>query len=218
MEFQLKSFFHTVFSVTLINIITRMELNLDLNKRYNFADYLTWADEKRRELFDGFIKMMTPAPNRIHQDISKRLSFELQRYLQKKSCEIYYALFDVRLPKNGEKADNTIYTVVQPDICVICDLSKLDERGCIGAPDMIIEIVSPSNSKCDVEEKFELYQSHGIREYWVVFPHEKTVNVFLLNESGKYHFKGMYAEDSKVPVNIFKGDLVIDLAEIFEEI
>jgi len=195
-----------------------MELQLDIKKRYTFADYLTWADEKRRELFDGLIKMMTPAPSTQHQKCAGELYLIIANYLRKKTCKIFFAPFDVRLPKNGEKADNTINTVVQPDICVICDISKLDERGCIGAPDMIIEIVSPSNSKRDVEEKFELYQSHGIREYWVVFPHEKTVNVFLLNESGKYDFKGMFAEDSKVPVNIFSGDLIIDLAEIFEEI
>jgi len=196
----------------------KMELNLDLNKRYTFADYYTWADEKRRELFDGFIKMMTPAPNRIHQQISKRLNFKIQYYLQNKKCEVYYAPFDVRLPNNGEKSDDKIYTVVQPDICIICDLSKLDERGCLGSPDMIIEIVSPSNSKHDVEDKFELYQKHGVREYWIVFPYEKTINVFLLNSSGKYELVGMFAENSKVQVNIFEGDLFIDLAEIFIEI
>ncbi len=194
-----------------------MELQLDAKKRYTYADYLTWVDDKRRELFDGFIKMMTPAPSRIHQEISIRLSVELKNYLKKKNCKVYYAPFDVRLPIDSEKTDNKIYTVVQPDICVICDLSKLDDKGCLGAPDMIIEIVSPLNSKRDVEEKFELYQKHGIIEYWIVFPHEKTINVFMLNQAGKYDFKGMFAEDSKVPVNIFSGDLVIDLAEIFSD-
>ncbi len=195
-----------------------MQLELDLTKQYTFADYLTWADEIRRELVGGFIKLMTPAPNTEHQRILGEVGFLLQTYLRKKKCKIFYAPFDVRLPKNAnEIADNRIYTVVQPDICIICDLTKLDDKGCIGAPDMIIEISSPSNSKRDVEEKFELYQNHGVREYWVVFPYEKTVNVFLLNEtSGKYDFKGMFAEDSKVPVNIFNGDFMIDLAEIFE--
>jgi len=194
-----------------------MELNLDLSKRYNFAEYLTWIDDKRRELIDGFVKMMTPAPSRIHQEISIRISVIFKNFLKRKKCSVYYAPFDVRLPNHGERENEKIYTVVQPDICIICDEKKLDERGCIGAPDLIVEIVSSSNSKYDVEDKFELYQKHGIKEYWIVFPHEKTINVFLLNNSGKYDFKGMFAQDSKVPVNIFSGDLVVDLAEIFEE-
>jgi Uma2 family endonuclease len=195
-----------------------MELQLDLNKRYSFADYLTWVDDKRRELFNGFIKMMTPAPSRIHQKISRKLSRNIGNFLNNKKCELYYAPFDVRLTVNAETENNKVYTVVQPDICIICDLSKLDDRGCIGAPDMIIEISSPANSKRDVEEKFELYQKHGVREYWIVFPYEKTVSVFLLNDiSGKYDFRGMFAEDSKVSVNIFDGELIIDLAEIFED-
>ncbi len=194
-----------------------MELNLDLSKKYTFADYLTWVDDKRRELFDGFIKIMTPAPKRIHQEISGNLSFCFKTYLKKKNCKIYSAPFDVRLPNNGERKDNEIFTVVQPDLCIVCNLSKLDDRGCIGAPDMIIEIASESNAKNDVEDKFRIYEKHGVTEYWIVFPYEKTVNVFLLNQSGKYEMVGMFAEDSKIPVQIFNGDLVVDLKEIFEE-
>jgi Uma2 family endonuclease len=194
-----------------------MELQLDLTKRYTFADYLTWFDHKRRELIDGFIKMMTPTPRRIHQDLSGNLYFVFKKHLKRKDCKIYSAPFDVRLPENGEKSDNKIYTVVQPDLCIICDPSKLDDKGCLGAPDMIIEIVSISNSKYDVEDKFQLYQKHGILEYWIVFPYEKTINVFFLDELGKYQLIGMFAEDSKIPVNIFKGDLIVDLSEIFEE-
>jgi len=193
-----------------------MELQLDLTKRYTYADYLTWIDDKRRELIDGFIKMMTPAPRTIHQEILGNIDFILKSYLKKKKCKIYFAPFDVRFPKNGDKDGDKIFTVVQPDICVICDLSKIDEKGCIGAPDLIIEITS-DNQKHDVETKFQLYQNQGVREYWIVFPSEKTVSVFLLNEKGKYEIIGMYAEDSKVPVNIFNGDLLIDLAEVFEE-
>jgi Uma2 family endonuclease len=194
-----------------------MELHLDVTKRYTFADYLTWMDDKRRELYEGFIKMMTPAPRRVHQEISGNLAFLLKSYLRKKTCKIYSAPFDVRLPKSTEKADDKIYTVVQPDICIICDLSKLDDKGCIGAPDMIIEIASESNSKNDVEDKFLIYQNHGVKEYWIVFPYEKTVNVFHLNKLGKYELKGMFAETSKIPVGIFNGDLFIDLADVFED-
>jgi len=193
-----------------------MELVLDLNKRYTFADYLTWIDDKRRELIDGFIKIMSPAPNRIHQTLAMNLLREISWFLKKRKCKVFASPFDIRLPKNGENDDDKTYTVVLPDICVICDLSKLDDRGCIGAPDLIIEIVSPSNTKHDVETKFKLYQEHGVREYWIVFPYEKTISVFLLNEKNKYEIIGMYAENSKVPVNIFNGELLIDLLEVFE--
>jgi Uma2 family endonuclease len=195
-----------------------MEIQLDLTKRYTYADYLTWLDDKRRELLEGFVILMTPAPSMEHQRNLGELYLVLANYLKKKKCKVFLAPFDVRLPKSkSEVVDKQIYTVVQPDLCIICDLPKIDTRGCLGAPDMIIEIVSSSNSKHDVEDKFELYQKHGILEYWIVFPYEKTINVFLLGSAGKYEFKGMFAENSKVPVNIFSGDLMIDLAEIFKE-
>ena len=189
-------------------------LNLDLNKRYTYADYLTWLDDKRRELYDGFIKMMTPAPSRKHQEISVNLITILGRYLKNKKCKIFHAPFDVRL-YNGSKKDEKIDTVVQPDISVICDLSKLDEKGCLGAPDFIIEIVSPGNSKKDVKDKFEIYQKYGVPEYWIVNPNDENVSVFVLDENGKYQLKAMFAGDDKIPVNIFNGDLKIDLTEVF---
>ncbi len=194
-----------------------MELQLDLTKRYTFADYLTWLDDTRRELIDGFVRLLFPAPKRIHQKISGELHGIFWNFLKNKKCQLFYAPFDVRLPKNGEKDGNQIYTVVQPDICVVCDSLKLDDYGCLGAPDFIIEIVSLSNTKHVVETKFQLYQQHGVREYWIVLPETKLINVLLLNEKGKYEMVGMYAEDSKVPVNIFNGDLQIDLAEVFAE-
>ena len=191
-------------------------LNLDLNKRYTYADYLTWLDDKRRELYDGFIKLMTPAPSRKHQKISTKFTRIIDNFLSGRDCEIYHAPFDVRL-YNGSKKDEKIDTVVQPDISVICDLSKLDEKGCLGAPDFIIEIVSPGNSKKDVKDKFEIYQKHGVREYWIVNPNDENVSVFVLDEDGKFQLKGMFAGDDKIPVNIFNGDLKIDLTEVFVE-
>lgn len=191
-------------------------LNLDFNKRYSYADYLTWMDDVRRELFDGFIKLMTPAPSRKHQGISVNLSGLLRNYLVHKTCKVYHAPSDVRLPKvKTNKSDQEIYTVVQPDLYVVCDLSKLDDRGCLGAPDLIIEIISPKNSQRDTKDKFEIYQSHGVPEYWIVSPNDETVTVFVLDQSGKYQFKGLYAGDDKIPVNIFNGDLTIDLTEVF---
>lgn len=191
-------------------------LHLDLNKRYTYADYLTWMDNVRRELLNGFINLMTPAPSRNHQRISTNLVSIFWNFLRNKSCEVYHAPSDVRLPKdkNGHN-DKTITTVVQPDIYVICDLSKMDDKGCLGAPDLIVEIVSANNSKRDIKDKFEIYQEHGVREYWIVNPNDENVTVFVLDKNEKFQFIGMYAGDDKIPVNIFNGDLRIDLSEVF---
>ncbi|MDR0724597.1 MAG: Uma2 family endonuclease, partial [Prevotellaceae bacterium] len=175
-----------------------MKLSLDLKKRYTYADYLTWLDDKRRELVNGFIRMMS-APKTLHQEISMNLSGELRNIIKKNKgkCKIYHAPFDVRLPKNGEREDNMIDTVVQPDICIVCDPSKLDERGCLGAPDFIAEIQSISTAKYDMTVKFDLYENTGVREYWIVFPLE-GVEVFILQPDGKYD-SGTKYETGKIP-------------------
>jgi len=194
-----------------------MELSLDMNKRYTYADYLTWLDDKRRELINGFIKMMSPAPRLGHAEVSKNIYWHLESVVRKNKgrCKVFYAPFDVRFPKKGETADDKIDTVVQPDICVICDLSKLDELGCCGAPDMIIEILSPSTLKKDLTEKFTLYEESGVKEYWIVHPNDKAVNVFLLQEDEKYDAGTLYELKGKVPVHVFNNYL-IDLEDIFE--
>ncbi|MDR2562449.1 MAG: Uma2 family endonuclease [Prevotellaceae bacterium] len=191
-----------------------MELLLDLTKRYTYADYLTWLDDKRRELLDGFIRMMS-APNMWHQEISGDLFGELRNIIKnnKGKCKIFAAPFDVRLPRNGEKEDNLIYTVVQPDICIVCDLSKLDKRGCLGAPDFVVEIQSPSSVKYDLHDKFTLYEKAGVREYWVVFPSDKFVLQFILQADGKFD-EGTNYEEGEVPIHIFDG-LTIDLKDVF---
>jgi len=192
-------------------------LELDLNKRYTFANYLTWVDDKRRELIKGFIKKMSPAPSRKHQEISGDIYFEFAGFLKtKENCRVYHAPFDVRFPDlNGETAADKIYTVVQPDISVICDLSKLDDKGCIGAPDLIVEILSPATVKKDLEEKYKLYEEKGVQEYWIIHPNDETLSIFSLDKKGKYNLQGIYSKDSIVDVNIFKGKLTIDLNEIF---
>ena len=194
-----------------------MEIALDLNKHYTYADYLTWFDDKRRELIDGIVHLMS-APMRLHARISSKLNNRMNNWVEKKkgNCHIYYAPFDVRLPLNGSKDDDKIYDVVQPDICVICDLSKLDDRGCIGAPDLIVEVLSPSTMKYDWNYKFNLYEKSGVREYWIVNPKSKTIDVFLLQSDGKYDNGTEYECNQKVPVFIFEG-LEIDLNELFEE-
>ena len=194
-----------------------MELTLDLNKRYSYADYLTWFDDVRRELIEGFIKLL-PAPRPVHAEVSFNISVNLGTILKKYKgrCKVYPAPFDVRLPQNGETENEKINTVVQPDISVVCDLSKIDENGCLGAPDMIVEILSPSNLKRDLHEKYVLYEKSGVKEYWIVHPTDKTVNVFLLQNDGKYDAGTFFERKGKVPVHVF-DNYPIDLEDIFTD-
>jgi Uma2 family endonuclease len=187
---------------------------LDLNKTYTYTDYLTWQFKERVELIKGKILKMSPAPSRLHQKTVVKLTSRIDNFLEGKKCEVYSAPFDVRLPKNN--SDSNTYTVVQPDLCIICDQSKLDEKGCVGAPDMVIEILSPKTAKKDIKDKFQLYEENGVREYWIVSPEIGMVDVFILKEDNKYHLKGKYADDDFVKVNIFEG-LEINLSEIFTE-
>jgi Uma2 family endonuclease len=184
-----------------------MELSLDLNKRYTYADYLTWLDDKRRELVDGVVKLMSPAPKAKHQRISTIIAARLFNIIEKNKgeCQVFHAPFDVRLPQNGETADDRIYTVVQPDVCVICDPDKIDEQGCLGAPDLVVEVQSLATAKYDLNEKFKLYEESGVREYWVVFPYEKGILQFVLQSNGTYD-NGTKYEDGKIPIHIFSRE------------
>jgi Uma2 family endonuclease len=187
-------------------------------QRYTYADYLSWIDDKRRELINGVVFDLFGAPTRLHASITVNLSAIVKWFIKKRNgkCKVYHAPFDVRFPKNGETAHDKIYTVVQPDICVVCDPKKLDDRGCIGAPDLIVEVQSPSTAQRDLKQKFDLYEEAGVREYWVVFPGVKGVTVFLLQENGKFDQGTTYEFEGKIPVSIFEG-LEIDLKELFEE-
>ena len=156
--------------------------DLDFSKTYTYADYLQWTFEDRLELIKGKIFKMTPAPASVHQRISWVVSGELYSYLKNKSCQAYSAPFDVRLPRKGEIKDNKIYTVVQPDICIICDASKVDSRGCTGAPDIVIEILSPGNNQKEVRNKYEVYEESGVLEYWLISPQDKTFLKYTLTD------------------------------------
>ena len=151
------------------------------NQKWTYADYLTWGDGQRWELIDGEAYLLqgvvglAPAPARRHQAVSRTLERQFDAYLKYKTCEMYHAPFDVRLSETSSASDDYIETVVQPDIAVICDKSKLDDRGCNGAPDLIIEISSPTTAKIDLTVKFDLYEKYGVKEYWIVHPVEKTV-------------------------------------------
>ena len=180
---------------------------------YTYGDYLLWDDGERWELIDGVAYNMSPAPNRRHQQIATELSRQFATYLLDKPCQVYGAPFDVRLPE-GDEAESDISTVLQPDISVICDSRKLDDAGCIGAPDLIVEILSPSTSRKDHKEKFNRYERAGVKEYWLADPLANTVTVFNLGNDNRYGRPDVYGDDEKIVVGILP-DLVIDLVLVF---
>ena len=185
------------------------------NRKFTYGDYLEWPDEERWELIAGEAFNMTPAPSRTHQKILLALADIFYNYLKDKSCEVYVAPFDVRLPE-GDQSEKEINSVVQPDLTVICDPAKLDEKGCLGSPDLIIEIISPSTAAHDYIEKLALYERRQVPEYWIVHPIDKTVMVFLLNDRLEYGKPRIYAAEHEIQVGLFP-DLMIDLKKVFKD-
>lgn len=179
---------------------------LQSKQRYTVSDYLAWNDGQRYELLHGRVHAMSPAPNLSHQAISGNLNWELRSFLKPKTvCQIFYAPIDVYLSED---------TVVQPDIIVVCDPRKLEKKGCVGAPDLVIEILSPSTAKTDWSDKYNVYEEAGVREYWIVNPDDKLLHVFRLTD-GKFLLTGTYASEDKVRIGIF-DDVAIDLSHVFE--
>lgn len=189
---------------------------LDLTKQYTYADYLKWQFKERLELIKGYIYKMSPAPSSRHQTAVMNLSGTIWTQLKSGSCRVFPAPFDVRLPIKDKKSNQEITTVLQPDICVVCDLSKVDDRGCLGAPDLVIEVLSPGNSLREMNQKFNVYEESGVREYWVVYPEYGHVNIFLLNELGK--FVGQHPKNNgELLQSAVFPELVINLSEVFAE-
>ena len=185
---------------------------LDLNGSYTYADYLKWRFNERVELFKGRIFKMSPAPSSMHQQISLKVTRKLDNFFIKTTCSLYVAPFDVRLVKTKSN-DRKVATVVQPDLCVICDQTKLDDKGCNGAPDLIVEILSPGNSKKEMGIKFDLYEENGVKEYWIVEPAEKMILVYTL-QNEKYIGLKPLIEDDKIKSPLFP-ELNFDVKEIF---
>ena len=185
-------------------------------ERFTYGQYLEWDDEERWELIDGVPFNMTPAPVRRHQGISINVLVRIAEFLKGKPCKVYHAPFDVRLPDFSEQDDNDVPTVVQPDLVVICDEKKLDDRGCRGAPDLIVEILSPSTSRKDIGVKFSLYERHGVREYWIIHPAEESLLVFTLGADGKYGRPQGYGRGDLAASTVLEG-LELDLEEVFGE-
>ena len=181
-------------------------------EQYTYGDYLGWPDEERWELIDGVAYDMSPAPSTNHQDAFRELFTEFSIYLRGKNCKVFSAPFDVILPEDNENEEDC-RTVVQPDILVVCDKTKIDSRKCKGAPDLAIEILSPSTTRKDMTVKFALYERVGVKEYWIVHPLDKTVLVYKL-DGNKYARAEMYSAEEKIKVGIFE-DLEIDLKTVF---
>lgn len=182
--------------------------------RYTYADYLTWEMDVMVELIKGKVfKRDVAAPRMSHQKVSVRLTSVFFNFLHGKSCQVFHAPFDVRLPVKSKK-NQEIDTVVQPDLCVVCDPDKLDEAGCIGAPDLVVEILSPGNNKIELKNKYEIYEEVGVKEYWVIHPNEQTLLIYTL-VSGKYQSSRLFVSGDTVNSECIEG-FQLNLEEIFE--
>ena len=182
--------------------------------RYTFADYLTWDEADHIELIYGYPYMMS-SPSTEHQLVSGELFAQLHTYLADKKCRVIAAPYAVRLFEEASDRPEDVNTVVEPDLVVICDPSKMDRRGCKGAPDLVIEILSPSSRRHDRIVKLDLYQRAGVREYWVVNPEDRTVQVMLLKDSYLLPVED-YGREDMAKVNILE-DCTIDLSKVFSE-
>lgn len=178
---------------------------------YSYADYLKWTMDEMVEIIKGRVYKLS-APKRVHQTISIRISSKIFNLLEGQKCKVYSAPFDVRLPVKSRKNED-IFTVVQPDICVICDPTKLDDAGCIGAPDLIIEILSKGNNKKELQNKYEVYEESGVKEYWVVEPEGQFMQVNTL-VNGKYQPSKLFTLGDEIITPILPG-FILNLNDIF---
>lgn len=188
---------------------------LDLNATYTYADYLLWKFQEKVELIKGKILQMSPAPTPNHQMIATNLSYLMFSYFEKGKCRFFSSPIDVRLMSSKTKEGKT-YTVVQPDLCVVCDPLKIDAKGCLGSPDLVVEIIFPGNSKKEMKTKFELYEEAEIPEYWVIHPLERSVMVFVL-EGGKYKLSRPIYEDEEL-ISVKFPEIKISVDKIFQRV
>lgn len=182
---------------------------------YRYADYLDWPEGERFELIDGTAYAMAPAPLRVHQELLGAIYREVATHLDGKPCRPFVAPFDVRLPQADEN-DEDIDTVVQPDMVVVCDRSKLDERGCRGAPDWVMEVLSPSTTLYDLTTKRDLYERVGVREYWLVHPADRIVTVHLLQD-GRYGAPHVHGMSGRLAVRILP-EVIINWVQVLRNV
>jgi Uma2 family endonuclease len=197
-----------------MKFITDINL-LDPDRHYTYADYLLWRFKERIELIRGKVFRMSPAPSSVHQSIVTVLVSSFHQFLKHNTCKVFPASFDVRLPGYPGEEDKDTETIVQPDITVICDLEKIDEKGCKGAPDLIVEVLSPNSVSKDLHEKYEVYEKAGVREYWVVHPVEKTIIAFIL-KNGKFQTSKPLTVGDQIFSMVLPG-FSISLEEIFQD-
>ena len=197
--------------IILINGGVNLLVNPD--KTYTYKDYLTYDEDDKFEIIDGQIYNMSPAPSRVHQEIISALVVDIGNYIKsnKGQCKVYPAPFDVVLKDDEEDTMNS-KNIVQPDISVICDRSKLTDKGCTGSPDMIVEVISPFNPSNDYVRKLNLYEKYKVKEYWIINPMRKNVLVYTLTDNG-YDAPLTYTFQDKIKVNIYE-DLEIDFKSI----
>ncbi|WP_316846973.1 Uma2 family endonuclease [Pedobacter psychrodurus] len=189
---------------------------LDASLTYSYANYLNWLFPERVELIKGKIFKMSPAPSSVHQEVIGNIFLKLGNFLKKQPCKVYISPFDVRFPKESNN-DKAIFTVLQPDICVICDRNKIDARGCIGAPDLVVEVLSPGNSKMELLNKYRVYEEFGVREYWVVSQSDQNILVYTLNEEGKFQPSKIFTLSEKITSSVLPGfELTLD--DVFEDL
>lgn len=193
---------------------TIKEPDLTYDKEYSYSDYLKFDLDYMVELIRGKVFKMTPAPSMKHQRVSGNLHFIIRSYFKESPCKVYAAPTDIVLPIADRKRERS-HTVVQPDLCVICDTSIIEEQAAFGAPTLVVEILSPPTKKKDIQLKFDIYEEAGVKEYWIVMPEEELLEQFVL-ENGKYKRIQTYTTEDTIPCNVIKG-LEVNVLEVFQE-
>jgi Uma2 family endonuclease len=189
-------------------------------KPFTYREYKNWGEDIRCELIDGIVYLIAP-PSGFHQGISMELGTLFCNFLDDKPCRVFAAPYDVRLfaPIEKEKDDESDQTVLVPDLVVICDRKKRQKEGCHGAPDLVIEILSPSNRRLDLKLKYDKYLQAGVKEYWVIDPVKRTLIVYTLcvEEGESFYIPATYTGDETVKVGIFKDQFSVNLKELFKK-
>ena len=186
------------------------------DRYFTYDDYLKWPEEERWEIIEGQAYAMTPSPTWKHQEVQGAIYEQFRAFFRDKPCRVFLSPLDVRLP-NPDAEGKAVDTVVQPDLLVLCDSSKLDDRSVVGAPDLVIEILSESTAWRDQDVKLRLYEKHGVRCYIVVDPWGKTLTIRILEAEGRYGLPEIFAGQAQMPVRIFEG-LIVDVGRVFEGI
>ncbi|GHS95885.1 hypothetical protein AGMMS50276_13170 [Synergistales bacterium] len=195
-----------------MNVLRERDLD---SERYTYGDYKTWFDGLRWELIDGEAFCMSPAPRAVHQSVLGNLFTELKIYFKGKKCRVFMSPFDVLLP-NGDESEDETETIVQPDILILCDESKLRSFGIVGAPDVVFEILSPSTLARDTEKKLFLYERSGVKEYFIADIDRKLITAYRRGGDGlSFSNRAVYRNSDSLSFQTFE-ELKIPLGSIWE--